>query len=76
VKWPPAWELGSWKGVAILRGLEPGSREITIVRSHYQATASADTIYLSIYLSIYPSIYLSVYGSTALCWTLAAFSVS
>jgi hypothetical protein len=29
-------------------------------------------IYLSIYLSIHPSIY----GSTALCWALAAFSVS
>jgi hypothetical protein len=28
------------------------------------------------YLSIYLSIYLPIYGSTALCWTLAAFSVS
>jgi hypothetical protein len=38
------------------------------------------TYYLSIYLSIYQFIYLSIYlptyGSTALCWTLAAFSVS
>jgi hypothetical protein len=34
------------------------------------------TIYLSICLSVYLSIYLSVCGSTALYWTLAAFSVS
>jgi hypothetical protein len=30
-------------------------------------------LYLSIYLSIYT---ISIYGTTALCWTLAAFSVS
>jgi hypothetical protein len=30
--------------------------------------------YLSIYLSI--CLYISIYGSTALCWALAAFSVS
>jgi hypothetical protein len=34
------------------------------------------SISLSIYLSIYLYIYLSIYGSTALCWMLAAFSVS
>jgi hypothetical protein len=43
VKWPPACELGRWKGAAIQRGLEPGSRGITIVKSRYQATTSEDT---------------------------------
>jgi hypothetical protein len=33
----------NWKGVAVQRGLEPGSRGVTIVRSHYQATTSEDT---------------------------------
>jgi hypothetical protein len=33
-------------------------------------------LYTSIYLSIYLFIYLSIYRSTALCRTLAAFSVS
>jgi hypothetical protein len=32
-----------WKGVAIQRGLERGSREIDIVRSRYQATTNEDT---------------------------------
>jgi hypothetical protein len=32
--------------------------------------------YLSVCLSVCLSIYLSIYGSTALCWALAAFSVS
>jgi hypothetical protein len=34
MKWPPAWELvvtDNWKEDAIQRGLEHGSREITIV---------------------------------------------
>jgi hypothetical protein len=31
------------------------------------------TVTVSTYLLIYLSIYLSIYGSTALCWTLAAF---
>jgi hypothetical protein len=34
------------------------------------------SIYLSFYLSIYLSIYIRIYGSAALCWALAAFSVS
>jgi hypothetical protein len=34
---------GSWKGVAVQRGLEPGSRELAIVRSRYQTTSSEDT---------------------------------
>jgi hypothetical protein len=34
----------SWKGVAVQRGLEPGSRGIAIVRSRYQATTSEDTV--------------------------------
>jgi hypothetical protein len=33
----------SCKGAAIRRGLEPGSREIAIVRSRYQATTSEET---------------------------------
>jgi hypothetical protein len=33
----------SWKGVAVQRGLEPGSKEIAIVRSRYQETSSEDT---------------------------------
>jgi hypothetical protein len=32
----------SWKGAAFQRGLEPGSRGMTIVRSRYQETASGD----------------------------------
>jgi hypothetical protein len=34
---------GSWKGTAVQRGLEPGSRGIAIVRTRYQAIASEDT---------------------------------
>jgi hypothetical protein len=33
----------SWKGAAVQRGLEPGSRGIAIVRSRYQETSSEDT---------------------------------
>jgi hypothetical protein len=48
VKWPSAWELvgcnrGSWKGAAVQRGLEPGSRGLAVIRSRYQATTSEDT---------------------------------
>jgi hypothetical protein len=32
--------MGSWKGATIWRGLEHGSRGISIVRSRYQATTS------------------------------------
>jgi hypothetical protein len=35
---------GSWKGAAVQRGLEPGTRRIVIVRSRYQATTSADIV--------------------------------
>jgi hypothetical protein len=38
-----AWELVSWKGAAIPKELEPGSRGIVTVRSRYQATTSEDT---------------------------------
>jgi hypothetical protein len=33
----------SWKGAAVQRGLERGSRGLATVRSHYQATTSVDT---------------------------------
>jgi hypothetical protein len=33
---------GSWKGVAVQRRLEPGSRELANVRSGYQTTTSED----------------------------------
>jgi hypothetical protein len=36
-------EIFSWKGAADHRGLEPGSREIAIIRSLYQETSSEDT---------------------------------
>jgi hypothetical protein len=38
--------------------------------------SAAASIFWSEDLSVYLSIYLSTYGSTAICWTLAAFSVS
>jgi hypothetical protein len=49
VKWPPAWELvscnkGSWKGAAVQRGLEHGSKRIFIVRSRFQETSSEDAV--------------------------------
>jgi hypothetical protein len=34
--------IGSWKGVAVQRGFESGSRGIAIVRSRYQETSSED----------------------------------
>jgi hypothetical protein len=33
----------SWKGEAIQKGLEHGSRRLAIVRSRYQGTAGKDT---------------------------------
>jgi hypothetical protein len=39
----PAWELVRWKGAAIQRGLELGSRGIAIVRRRYQAITSENT---------------------------------
>jgi hypothetical protein len=33
---------GSWKGAAIQRGLEPGSKGKAIVRSRYQKTTSEE----------------------------------
>jgi hypothetical protein len=41
--WLRLWRIDSWKGVAIQRGLEPGSRRITIVRSRYQAVTCENT---------------------------------
>jgi hypothetical protein len=35
--------IGSWKGAAVQRWLEPGSRGISTVRSRYQALTSEDT---------------------------------
>jgi hypothetical protein len=35
--------IGSWKGAAVQRGLEHGSRGITVVRSRHQETSSKDT---------------------------------
>jgi hypothetical protein len=35
--------IGSWKGAAIQRGFEHGSRGIAIVRSRYQEMFSEDT---------------------------------
>jgi hypothetical protein len=35
--------IGTWKGATIQRGLEPRSRGLAIVRSHYQETSSEDT---------------------------------
>jgi hypothetical protein len=32
--------IGSWKRAAVQRELDPGSRGIAIVRSHYQETSS------------------------------------
>jgi hypothetical protein len=47
VKWPSAWELVvtelNWKGAAIHRVLEPGSRGLATVRSRYQAATGEDT---------------------------------
>jgi hypothetical protein len=36
---------------------------------------SSNYIYLSVCLSVCLSTYLSIYGSTAICWTLAAFQL-
>jgi hypothetical protein len=56
-----------------------------IMREYYITTSLGHLIYLFIYLSTCIPTYLSMYllstylsinGSTALCWTLAAFSVS
>jgi hypothetical protein len=35
---------GCWKGIAVQRGLEPGSRQIDIVRGRYWANTSEDTM--------------------------------
>jgi hypothetical protein len=45
VKWPQvSCKKGRiWKGAAIQRGLDPGSRGLAIVRSRYQANTSEDT---------------------------------
>jgi hypothetical protein len=70
------------------QGANPGGRDGKPATNRLSyGTAIYSSIYLSIYLSIstnrlssgtaiYSSIYLSIYGSTALCWTLATFSVS
>jgi hypothetical protein len=34
---------GSWKGDAVQRGLETGSRKLSTVRSRYQVTAGEDS---------------------------------
>jgi hypothetical protein len=43
MKWPPAWELVSWKGAASQRGPESGIRGRVIVKSRYRETSSEDT---------------------------------
>jgi hypothetical protein len=41
--WRKYKKRGSWKGAAVQRRLEPGSRGLTIVRSRYQVNTSEDT---------------------------------
>jgi hypothetical protein len=36
-------ERGSWKGAAIQRGLDPGNRRISTVRSRYQGAVGEST---------------------------------
>jgi hypothetical protein len=41
--WGSVKKRSRWKGAAVQRGLEPGSRELTIVRSPYQTIIIEDT---------------------------------
>jgi hypothetical protein len=42
--WEAVKKRDSLKGATVQRGLEPGSRGLAIVRSHYWATTSKDTV--------------------------------
>jgi hypothetical protein len=40
--WSKKKKTRSWRGAAVQRGLEPGNRETTVVKSRYLATTTED----------------------------------
>jgi hypothetical protein len=72
VKWP----LASWKGATIQMGLEPGVREITIVRNCYQETSS-NTVCVAVICIVWRSMMalrLDVNKSGGLEWSVNPIS--